>query len=115
MWISEVKRTWPGTMQHGALDAVSEEKLRGTVEALAYPRDYEVQRGANEKARDWLREELRCHGYKVSLHGRYDNVIASPRDLAATSPAVLLGAHYDTVPTTPGADDNNSAIAVCLE
>lgn len=28
---------------------------------------------------------------------------------------VLLGAHYDTVPETPGADDNASAIAVLLE
>lgn len=28
---------------------------------------------------------------------------------------VLLGAHYDTVNTTPGADDNASAVAVLLE
>jgi Zn-dependent M28 family amino/carboxypeptidase len=28
---------------------------------------------------------------------------------------VLLGAHYDTVPSTPGADDNASAVAVMLE
>ncbi|MEX1041931.1 MAG: M28 family peptidase [Pirellulaceae bacterium] len=28
---------------------------------------------------------------------------------------VLLGAHYDTTPSTPGADDNASAVAVLLE
>ncbi len=28
---------------------------------------------------------------------------------------VLLGAHYDTVPGTPGADDNASAVAVLIE
>ncbi len=28
---------------------------------------------------------------------------------------VVLGAHYDTVPSTPGADDNASAVAVLLE
>ncbi len=28
---------------------------------------------------------------------------------------VILGAHYDTVPTTPGADDNASAVAVLIE
>lgn len=28
---------------------------------------------------------------------------------------VLLGAHYDTVSSTPGADDNTSAVAVLLE
>ena len=30
-------------------------------------------------------------------------------------PHLLLGAHYDSVPGTPGADDNASAVAVCLE
>jgi Zn-dependent M28 family amino/carboxypeptidase len=33
----------------------------------------------------------------------------------SNGPFVLLGAHYDSVPGTPGADDNASAIAVCLE
>ena len=28
---------------------------------------------------------------------------------------IVLGAHYDTVPSTPGADDNASAVAVMLE
>ncbi len=28
---------------------------------------------------------------------------------------VILGAHYDTVPSTPGADDNASAVAVMIE
>src|SRR5436190_15346132 len=106
--------TGTGTFHHATLNEVSADRLRGTVEALAYPRHYEVQRAANEKARDWLREELRCFGYEVRLQGRYDNVIASPVGHPATRPMILLGAHYDTVPTTPGADDNNSAIAVCL-
>jgi Zn-dependent M28 family amino/carboxypeptidase len=94
--------------------AVSPDRLQATVEALAYPRNYEVQRAANERARDWLQVELRCFGYETRLQGSHDNVIAEPAGHAAHS-MVLLGAHYDTVPTTPGADDNNSAIAVCLE
>ncbi len=28
---------------------------------------------------------------------------------------MLIGAHYDTVPGSPGADDNASALAVLLE
>lgn len=94
--------------------AVSAARLRSTVEQLNYPRHYVANRGANERARDWLVEELRCLGYDVRLQGQYDNVIADSRG-EAPGPRVLLGAHYDTVPTTPGADDNNSAIAVCLE
>ena len=34
---------------------------------------------------------------------------------AKSDEIVLLGAHYDTVGTTPGADDNASAVAVMLE
>ena len=100
---------------HPAQQDVSTTELRATVESLDYPRDYEVQREANERARDWIREALDQRGYETSLQGRYDNVIAAPGRQSVTGPLVLLGAHYDTVPSTPGADDNGSAIALCLE
>lgn len=44
------------------------------------------------------------------MTGKNKNVEAGDRATAK----VLLGAHYDSVPTTPGADDNASAIAVML-
>jgi hypothetical protein len=34
---------------------------------------------------------------------------------AGASAYYVVGAHYDTVPGTPGADDNASAVAVLLE
>jgi Zn-dependent M28 family amino/carboxypeptidase len=34
---------------------------------------------------------------------------------AARGPIVVLGAHYDTVPGSPGADDNASGVAAALE
>ncbi len=34
---------------------------------------------------------------------------------AGTGQAILVGAHYDTVPGSPGADDNASGVAVMLE
>lgn len=104
----------PAARLHPALEAISPASLRSTVEALNYPRHYSVNPQANREARDWIREELRCFGYEVALQGAYDNVIARPRGPQPSS-LILLGAHYDTVPTTPGADDNSSAIAVCLE
>lgn len=99
---------------HPAVKSVSAARLRSTVEALNYPRHYVAQRKDNERARDWLVDDLRCLGFVVRLQGSYDNVIAEPPDSPARS-QVLLGAHYDTVATTPGADDNSSAIAICLE
>ena len=43
------------------------------------------------------------------------NLIVSQPGTRKSDEFVLLGAHYDTVPTTPGADDNASAVAVLLE
>jgi len=43
------------------------------------------------------------------------NVIAHGERFDPSRPALLLGAHYDTVPGTPGADDNASSVAVLLE
>lgn len=43
------------------------------------------------------------------------NVIVERRGETRPDEIVILGAHYDTVPETPGADDNASAVAVLLE
>jgi len=43
------------------------------------------------------------------------NLIGFHPDTDLDSPLLLLGAHYDTVMGTPGADDNASAVAVMLE
>lgn len=43
------------------------------------------------------------------------NLIVESRGAKRADEIVLLGAHYDTVATTPGADDNASAVAVLLE
>ena len=53
------------------------------------------------------RQKLCCYGKTVS------NLIAN---IEGRKPdIVVLGAHYDTVPGSPGADDNASAVAVMLE
>ncbi len=63
-------------------------------------------------------------GYHVEMQpvtwGRttYYNVIAMPpgeTTAQAICPLLVVGAHYDTVSTTPGADDNASAIAGLIE
>jgi hypothetical protein len=96
------------------LSGVSSEKLRAFVDVLAFPRHYVAERRANVRARDLLRKLLRNFGYAPVLQGSYDNIVVTssgPED----GPYLLLGAHYDSVPGTPGADDNGSAVAVCLE
>jgi len=43
------------------------------------------------------------------------NLVVERTGTTRANEIVLLGAHYDTVSTTPGADDNASAVAVLLE
>jgi hypothetical protein len=111
--ITEVKPR-PGTYEHPAIKEVSEARLQSTVESLSYRRSYDLTRLGNEKARDWVKQALMDYGYQVSLQGAYDNVVAVPGSPAGR-PLVLLGAHYDTVLNSRGADDNASGVAVCLE
>jgi Zn-dependent M28 family amino/carboxypeptidase len=46
---------------------------------------------------------------------RVTNVLATTPGNVGTSAYYVVGAHYDTVANTPGADDNASAVAVMLE
>jgi aminopeptidase YwaD len=45
----------------------------------------------------------------------YKNIVAEKKGDTSPDKIFILGAHYDTVPGSPGADDNASAIAVLLE
>ncbi len=44
-----------------------------------------------------------------------DNILGIKKGLDPSSPYFVLGAHYDTVQGSPGADDNASAVASLLE
>jgi Zn-dependent M28 family amino/carboxypeptidase len=48
-------------------------------------------------------------------HRQAVNLVASRPGQKKPEQIVILGAHYDTVSTTPGADDNASAVAMLLE
>ena len=48
------------------------------------------------------------------VNERFVNLIARPADMRP-GPRLILGAHLDTVPGSPGADDNASGVAVLLE
>jgi len=61
-----------------------------------------------------IRQEVKWeHSMYHVKNNRYSNVIASygPED----GPRIVVGAHYDAVVNSPGADDNASGVAVLLE
>jgi len=71
------------------------------------------------KAADYIVSEFQNSGYSVqrqtySCYGkRVSNLIVEK--LGFEDRVAVIGAHYDTVPGTPGADDNASAVAGLLE
>ncbi|MEM8890620.1 MAG: M28 family peptidase [Bacteroidota bacterium] len=62
---------------------------------------------------DWIIKYLMSHQIKPSIHSYSTgkNIFIKSRSY----PFIGIGSHYDTVPITPGANDNASAIVVCLE
>ncbi len=85
---------------------------------------------AYAEAADWVSAELEGHGWEVSQQGfrtpagSYDgvplaagrsvNVIATRGDVKHGEPWLAVGAHLDTVPQGPGAEDNASGIGSLL-
>jgi Zn-dependent M28 family amino/carboxypeptidase len=101
----------PGTSYQGALDFTPEEtelaaRLRAHVEALAAEqRNVDLERPARyieAQLTGSRSQEFQSGGRRV-------------RNIETGSGAIVVGAHYDTVPGSPGADDNASGVAVLLE
>ena len=91
---------------------VSTSWLREVVETVGIPRHFEQQPENNRFVRDWLDEQLKSYGYQTRFQGPFQNLLTTPSDPAR--PLILVGAHYDSKPQTPGADDNASALAALL-
>lgn len=71
-------------------------------------------------AADWIEAELAAMGYKVKRQ-EYDvsgvtccNLEAEILGAKLPQEIVVIGAHYDSVPGTPGANDNGSGVAAML-
>ncbi|MFC1737240.1 M20/M25/M40 family metallo-hydrolase [Candidatus Hydrogenedentota bacterium] len=102
---------------------ISEEELRQYSESLSA---IGSRPGSNRPKTDLtiqlIEDELRDAGYQVISIDSNDskkktphvNLIAEIRGVSHPERVVELGAHYDTVPFSPGADDNGSGVAGVL-
>jgi hypothetical protein len=91
----------------------------------------EATSDAFARSANWVEFRLKEYGYNVSRQrfkvpagnswgvdvpaGTSANVIADPIGFHPTRPHIIIGAHLDTVPQAPGAEDNASGISVMLE
>jgi Zn-dependent M28 family amino/carboxypeptidase len=101
----KLQHSQPGTLPPAV--PLDQAYLRDTVRELSFPRVFGTP--ANARAAELVSEQFRLLGSSF-LVGTSRNVCCGSLEQAR----VLIGAHYDSVPDTPGADDNASAVAVLL-
>src|SRR5947209_8658457 len=85
-----------------ALDAIDQDRLRADVARIAIPRP--SGSAGNVAVREFLLDRFRdsrAAGAGVALDDAGNIVVGDPRRARA-----LIGAHYDSAPDSPGADDN---------
>jgi Zn-dependent M28 family amino/carboxypeptidase len=104
-----------------ALEQVSTARIRAYIEALEGPRHPDAAPLAMERAADYIWNSLQSLGYEMMEHrfrdsgNEFRNIVATHRGVRTPEKRVIVLAHYDTVASSPGADDNASGVAVMLE
>lgn len=108
-------------MSSGQVERLLERDVRTLSEDFA---DRNAQRrDVLNAAGDWVAQRFAAMGYSVSREpvltakGAQQgfNVVAELGGVVEPERVVVIGAHYDAVPGSPGADDNASGVAVLLE
>jgi len=119
----------PGTSYQGTLPTLSSAEdqlrnaLRSDVEMLSETigQRNSLNYAGIEKAAEFLEAELNTAGYTVNhnkyqIDGKdYDNLEVEIKGNDRPDQIMLIGAHYDSVPFSPGANDNTSGTAATLE
>ena len=106
----------PGTSHAGALPPLTGKaralslRLRLHVAALAAAeRNLDLERPAR-----YIEQAFRSQGMEFSVQ-EFASGGRKVRNIEAGTGDIVVGAHYDTVPGSPGADDNASGVAVLIE
>jgi len=100
---------------------ISIENLKGHVKSIHFDRNpydhyLELEQAAKYIEKEFLKTGLEVKEDSFQWEGRsYKNIVAEKQGATFPQRVFILGAHYDTVPGSPGADDNASGIAVLLE
>lgn len=102
----QLQHSKPGTRP--SAPSIDQGYLADIVKRLSFPRVYGT--AANAKAEMMVADEF------LRMFGSCDRV-GNTRSVCfgwRAEARILIGAHFDSVPNTPGADDNASAVAVML-
>lgn len=101
-------------VQPPILATVNADRLLTDLTALTFIRYADPER---QQARDYIQQTLKASGWTTQFHP-FSGGINLYAEKPGTDPGaatILLGAHYDTVEGSPGADDNATSVATLLE
>ena len=97
---------------------VEEVQLMSHIQGLSEPAASPSQKAV---ARQYITQQLTQYGLTPiqqtygSASSGGTNIVAEIAGADANAGSIVLGAHYDTEPDSPGADDNGSGVATLLE
>jgi aminopeptidase YwaD len=97
------------------------QRLNDHLIQIVRERDPYLNSGGHFFVREYIRQTLAQWGevevHEFKFNGKTHQNLILNLNSASTSdlPPILIGAHYDAVPGTPGADDNATGVAVLLE
>ncbi len=98
------------------------EHLQNHLTQIVRDRDPYLATSGHFYVQQYIRQQLKQWGdvetHEFQLRGKtHQNLILNlpVENRRKQKPPILIGAHYDAVPGTPGADDNATGVAVLLE
>ena len=98
-----------------------QQRLENHLNQIVRERDPYIASGGHFFVKEYVRQQLEQWGqvetHEFEVRGqKYQNLILNLiSEQNKNLPPILIGAHYDAVPGTPGADDNATGVAVLLE
>ena len=124
----------PGRSYRGPLPPLTDEeralapRLKGHIVAIASREHNVAHYDELEKSARYIETTLESYGYAVNRQ-RFDaddfvsgsrsvrniEVVIEPRDAGPATETIVVGAHYDSAPGAPGANDNGSGVAAVIE
>ena len=100
------------------------EQLQLHLTEIVRDRNPYISSGGHFYVKSYIRQQLEnlgnveIHEFKVRGQNHQNFILNLPAHTESSGkqkPPILIGAHYDTAPGTPGADDNATGVAVLLE
>jgi len=95
------------------------QRLHDHLTQIVRERDPYLNSGGHFLVREYIRESLAQWGevetHEFKFNGKTHQNLILNLNSASDLPPILIGAHYDAVPGTLGADDNATGVAVLLE